>query len=292
MSTNDVKLIDKVCNAIGLLFYPISTAIKRITDNKDSLRALQNEYDRSLREEILNRNMDDITKSALISASSKSIREFVNQATILGIAIENLGDSADPQNLDDDWLYFFMNKAATITDEQMRYTWGKILAEACEDPEICSKTLINTLSLISKWQAEAFQNICRFRMINMDIPANENKISTYPIIFLSKNSENYFNNGITYKGISALEQLGLINIDSHKEFVVYTDLLKIRDYRNSIEVIGNEKIEIGNITFTYDGYLLQKIIEPYYNNKITDYNVHVWLNKKYQVYVNGIKQSI
>lgn len=291
MDTNDVKLIEKICSATGL-FYPISTAIKRITDNKDSLRALQNEYDKSFREEILNRDMSDIAKAVLISASSKSIKEFVNQATILGIAIENLGDSADPQNLDNDWLYFFMNKAATITDEQMRYTWGKILAEACEDPEICSKTLINTLSLIGKWQAEAFQNICKFRMINMDIPVNENKISTYPIIFLSKNSENYFNSGITYKGISALEQLGLINIDSHKEFVVYTDLLKIRDYRNSIEVIGNKKIEIGNITFTYDGYLLQKIIEPYYNNKITDYNVHVWLNKKYKVYVNGIKQSI
>ena len=285
MDTNDVKLIEKVCNITGL-FYPISTAIKRITDNKDSLRALQNEYDKSFREEILNRDMNDIAKAALISASSKSIKEFVNQATILGIAIENLGDSADPKNLDDDWLFFFMNKAATITDEQMRYTWGKILAEACEDPEICSKTLINTLSLISKWQAEAFQNICRFRMINMDIPANENKISTYPIIFLSKSFDGYAFNGITYKGISALEQLGLISIDSHKEFVVYTDLLKVRDYRNSVEVISNnKKVEIGNIIFTDDGYLLQKIIDPYYN-------VQIWLYKKYQVYVNGIKQNI
>ena len=285
MDTNDVKLIEKVCNITGL-FYPISTAIKRITDNKDSLRALQNEYDKSFREEILNRDMNDIAKAALISASSKSIKEFVNQATILGIAIENLGDSADPKNLDDDWLFFFMNKAATITDEQMRYTWGKILAEACEDPEICSKTLINTLSLISKWQAEAFQNICRFRMINMDIPANENKISTYPIIFLSKSFDGYAFNGITYKGISALEQLGLISIDSHKEFVVYTDLLKVRDYRNSVEVISNnKKVEIGNIIFTDDGYLLQKIIDPYYSSKI-------WLYKKYQVYVNGIKQNI
>lgn len=105
MDTNDVKLIEKVCNITGL-FYPISTAIKRITDNKDSLRALQNEYDKSFREEILNRDMNDIAKAALISASSKSIKEFVNQATILGIAIENLGDSADPKNLDDDWLFF------------------------------------------------------------------------------------------------------------------------------------------------------------------------------------------
>lgn len=256
------------------------------------MRALQNKYDKSFREEILNRSMNDISKAMLISASSKSIKEFVNQATILGIAIDNLEDSAKPENLDDDWLYFFMNKAATITDEQMRYTWGKILAEACEDSELCSKTLINTLSLISKWQAEAFQNICKFRMINMDISVNENKISVYPIIFLSKSFDGYAFNGVTYKGISALEQLGLINIDSHKEFVVYTDLFKIRDYRNSIEIIGNNKVEIGNIIFTYDGYLLQKIIEPYYSSKITDYNVQIWLHKKYQVYVNGIKQNI
>lgn len=196
------QLIEKVCSVTGL-FYPISTTIKRITDNKDSLRELQNEYDKSFRKEILNRKMSDVAKAVLISASSKSIKEFVNQATILGIATDNLGDSANPENLDDDWLYFFMNKAALITDEQMRFTWGKILAEACEDSVMCSKTLINTLSLISKWQAEAFQNICKFRMINMDIAVYEDKISVYPIIFLSKSFDGYANNGITYKGIKA-----------------------------------------------------------------------------------------
>ena len=69
METSSVQLIEKVCNITGL-FYPISTAIKRITDNKDSLRELQNEYDKSFREEILNRKMSNITKAVLISASS------------------------------------------------------------------------------------------------------------------------------------------------------------------------------------------------------------------------------
>lgn len=285
------QLIEKVCNATGLLFYPVSTAIKRITDNKDSLKMLQQEYDKTLRTEILNRPMNDITKAALISASTKSLKEFVNQATILGIAIDNLSSSAKPEKLDDDWLYLFINKAALITDKQLQYTWGKILSEACEDTKICSKTLINSLSLISKKQAEAFQNICKFRMINMDISVNESKISTYPIIFLNKSTDGYYNNGVTYDGISALEQLGLINIDAHKEFVVCTDLLRIRDCQNIIEVIGNGKIEIGNIIFTFDGFLLQKIISPYYSSKITDYNTQVWLYKRYQVYINGIKQG-
>ena len=129
-------------------------------------------------------------------------------------------------------------------------------------------------------------------MVNMDIAANENRISTYPIIFVSKSFDGYASNGITFKGISALEQLGLISIDAHKEFVVYTDLLKVRDLRNSVEVIGDGKIEIGNIIFTYDGYLLQKIIDPYYSSEIMDYNVQVWLHKNYQVYINGIRQGI
>ncbi len=292
METIINQLIEKICNVTGLLFYPMSTTIKRFTDNKEALRKLQNDYDLSFRKEILNREMDDFTKSVLISFTCKSIKEFINQAEILGIAINNLTETAKPEGLDDDWLYFFMNKAAMITQEQMKFTWGRILAEACENNEICSKTLVNTLSLISRWEAESFQNICKFRMTNMNISTSEHKVSTYPIIFLNKSFDGYAFNGITYKGISALEQLGLISIDSHKEFVVYTDLLKIRDSRNSIEIIGNRKIEIGNIIFTYDGYLLQKIIEPYYNNRITEYNVQIWLHKKYQVYVNGIKQNL
>ena len=89
-----------------------------------------------------------------------------------------------------------------------------------------------------------------------------------------------------------LEHLGLIDLDSNKEFVVYTDLLKLRDRKNSVEIIGNGKVEIGNITFTYDGFLLQKIIEDYYDSQFMDFNIQVWCHKEYQVYRNGEKQNV
>ena len=91
-----------------------------------------------------------------------------------------------------------MNKAALISDEQMRNTWGLILAEACDNPEICSKTLINTLSLMNKKQAETFQCICKFRFANMNIPPDDkDRICQYPIIFFGKNAQGYANHGLT-----------------------------------------------------------------------------------------------
>ncbi|MBD5480423.1 MAG: DUF2806 domain-containing protein [Lachnospiraceae bacterium] len=287
------ELLNKLTSVTGI-FYPISSTVKTITDNKNQLRNFQSAYDMKFKYDILERKeLDDCTRAALISDINKSTIKFYNQVKILDVAINNIRNSADPKCLDDDWLFYFMNKAAYISDEQMRNTWGAILAEACDNPEICTKTLINTLSLMNKKQAETFKCICKFRFANMNIPADETEIiSIYPIIFFSKNAQGYANHGLTNRGILELEHLGLINIDSNKEFVVYTDLLKLRDRKNSIEVIGNGKIEIGNITFTYDGFLLQRIIENYYDSQIMDYNIQIWCHKGYKVYRNGKRQDV
>lgn len=286
------KLLDKVADVTGIL-YPLTSTIKNIIDNRNALRDFQQDYDRRYKQEILERqNLSDFQRAHLISSINKSTMKFYNQVKILDVACNNINDSADPEQLDNDWLIYFMNKASWISDEQMRNTWGLILAEACDNSEICSKTLINTLSLMNKKQAETFNCICKFRFANMDIPADDkDRISYYPIIFYGKNIEGYTNHGLTNRRILELEHLGLIDLDSNKEFVVYTDLLKLRDRKNSVEIIGDGKVEIGNITFTYDGFLLQKIIEDYYDSKIMDFNIQVWCHKGYQVYRNGMKQN-
>ena len=286
------KLLDKIVDVTGIL-YPFTSTIKNITDNKNELRDLHRELDREYKKNILEgRDLDDFQRAVLISSINQSTKKFYNQVKILNVACNNMNDSADPNLLDDDWLFYFMNKAALISDEQMRNTWGSILAEACDDPKICSKSLINTLSLMNKNHAETFKCICKFRLVNMNIPADDkDRISYYPVIFFGKNAQGYANHGLTNRRILELEHLGLIDLDSNKEFVVYTDLLKLRDRKNSVEIIGDGKVEIGNIAFTYDCFLLQRIIENYYDSKIMDFNIQVWCHKGYQVYRNGKKQN-
>lgn len=282
------QLLEKVIIATGI-FYPIASTVKALTDSKISKIKLEWEYDEKYKREILdNPTMDDCTKAVLISNLSKSTIEFVNQARILNVSLDKVSNTAKPENIDDDWLLSFMHKAAHISNEQMQYVWGCILAEACDNPEFCSKTLLNTLSLMNRKQAEYFSGICKFRLVNMDISSQNNDvISVYPIIFFSKGAEGYGAQGLTNRGILELQHLGLIDVDSQKEFVVYTDLLKLRDIKNSVEVIGKGKVEIGNILSTYDGFLLQKIIKDYYDTQIMEYNIRIWCGKGYQVYLNG-----
>ena len=288
MSETWKELLEKVVSVTGI-FYPITSTVKAIADSKISKIMLEQEYDEKYKREILdNAVMDDYTKAVLISNLSKSTIKFANQAKILNVSLDKVSDTAKPENIDNDWLLSFMHEAAYISNEQMQYVWGCILAEACDNPDFCSKTLLNTLSLMNRKQAEWFNGICKFRLVNMDIsPQNNDVISVYPVIFFSKGAEGYGTQGLTNRGILELQHLGLIDVDSKKEFVVYRDHLRLRDSKNSVEVIGKGKVEIGNIVFTYDGFLLQKIIEDYYDNQIMDYNIRIWCGKGYQVYLNG-----
>lgn len=288
MSETWKQLLEKVMSVTGI-FYPITSTVKTLVDSHNSKLMLRREYDEKYKKEILdNAIMDDYTKAVLISNLSKSTIKFANQAKILNVSLNNVSETAKPENIDDDWLLYFMHKASYVSNEQMQYVWGRILAEACDNPEFCTKTLLNTLSLMNRKQAECFNSICKFRLVNMDIsPQNNDVISVYPVIFFSKGAEGYGTQGLTNRRILELQHLGLIDVDSKKEFVVYTDLLKLRDSKNSVEVIGKGKVEIGNIMFTYDGFLLQKIIDDYYDHQIMDYNIRIWIRKGYQVYLNG-----
>lgn len=292
MKEQSEKLLVKMANATGI-FYPIASTLKAISDSKNSKIRLQQEYDEKYKREILdNAKMDEYTKAVLISNLSKETIKFANQIRILNVSLDNLSDTAKPENMDDDWLFSFMEKAACISNEQMQYIWGRILAEACDNQEFCSKTLLNSLCLMNKKQAKCFSDICKFRMVNMDISFQDNdKISVYPIIFYGRDSIGYGTQGLTNRGILELHHLGLIDIDADKEFVIYRNYLKLRDNFNIVEVFGegNDRIKIGNITFTYDGFLLQKIIETQYDGRITDYNINIWRSKGYQVYLNSRK---
>ena len=118
------KLLDKIVDVTGIL-YPFTSTIKNITDNKNELRDLHRELDREYKKNILEgRDLDDFQRAVLISSINQSTKKFYNQVKILNVACNNMNDSADPNLLDDDWLFYFMNKAALISDEQMRNTWG------------------------------------------------------------------------------------------------------------------------------------------------------------------------
>lgn len=78
-------------------------------------------------EDIKNSDYDSLLKAALISQAKKTIKEYCNQKDVVGFAINELREGANPQKVDDDWIALFMNQARLISDEVFQSIWGKIL---------------------------------------------------------------------------------------------------------------------------------------------------------------------
>lgn len=121
-------------------------------------------------EEIQKSDHDPLTKAALISNAKKTIREYSNQANIVQKAIPMLTVEVHTEEVSDDWIAEFMDKARLVSDEDFQVIWAKILAGEMEKPGSYSLRTLGSLKNLSKTEASlfmklaslAFQNYGRF----------------------------------------------------------------------------------------------------------------------------------
>lgn len=147
-------------------------------------------------QDIQNSNYDPLTKAALISSAKKSIKEYCNQANIVGIALQSVKNTAKPNEVDDDWLVQFMDKTRLVSDKEFQILWGNILAEECNTPGSIPKSLLHILEQMDKEQATQF----------MDLAA----ISVYT----EENDERYFSPVIWRDALGEYEDKYRINVGS------------------------------------------------------------------------------
>ena len=238
------KLIDKLSDAVGFIATPKG-------NRKNIIEAEQFLIDQIKADD----GKPYIQKAAEISNARRLIREYNNQNDIVNIAIQNLGEDAMPENIDVGWLAYFMDQAKNISAEDMQIIWGKILAEECEDD--VPKTLINSLSLIGRNEAENFRKLCCFC-----VKCSNKKI---PVIFLDELYEIYTQNGISIDAINDLQALGLVCMSS----AGYTehfdkDGCEIEYFDNKQTFPDNERedrIRTGHVILTKSGEKLSNIIE-------------------------------
>lgn len=118
--------------------------------------------------------------------SEESIRQENNIEKILGNtanelqSIEDISDKA----VDDDWIYRFFNITKDVSNEEMQYIWGKILAGEIICPNSFSLRTLETLRNISHQEAELFQKISTYLIENeygKFLPNDEYLLNKYEI---------------------------------------------------------------------------------------------------------------
>lgn len=241
--TGDVvkKVIDKVSDAVGWTVKPTANKTYQLQAEKYLIDQIENDS-----------NMPPLAKAAAISKVRKLIKQYLHQQNILSIGLKFLNDSAEPENVDDDWLANFFEKAKNISKEEMAIIWGKIFAKEVNCPRSVSKSLVHILSVIDIEEARAFSKLVNFTVI----VAGE----YFSMVFFDK-GELYPKYGLTFGEIMSLEDTGLVQISSALYSITLIDEKKMVYFDSEFDIGEIDTIAVGNVMLTKAGRELMSIIE-------------------------------
>lgn len=280
------KILEKIIGVLGYDIYDayikvhFDTNKKRIEFKRDNELAIKKGICES----------DSLTteqKMELSAVMGKNLKSVMREMDILGIALNNMDGDAKAENLSGDWLLDFFDKASRITEEETKVIWGKLLSCAASDRNICSKTLLNTIFLMGTEDVTDFLSVCQFCFSKMGIGYQTERITAHPMIYFSEHVEEYSKNRVSSLKLNKLQNLGLIEVDMKSEFVFSKKKSKLIYKNKMIELEHSKKIKIGNVRFTYAGFLLYQMTEKIYNSNILEYILAIWKARGYRIYLNG-----
>lgn len=186
-------LIEKVCNAVGIVYEP--TRIKRkarAEAESEQIKALAGI------------ELRDIEHRAIERLVHQEARKQENIESIAAEAATALPDSAKVDELNEDWVAHFFKQCDTVSDKEMQSLWARLLSGEATSPGTFSKRTVDFISTIDKKDAALFTAFCQFVWVVGE---------PNPLIYEIDN-EIYKKQGITFTSLKHLDAIGLISFES------------------------------------------------------------------------------
>lgn len=176
---------------------------------------------------IRERTKEELLESAQTRELAKLIRKEKNFEDIIQIASENIKTIPNSSSkIDEDWWNRFEDYAENVSDDDLKFIWGKILAGEFENPGSVSLRTLNLLSSIAKQEALLF---CEMAPFSFSLGRNLN----YTIFIDSMYSKNISH--IRTECFTRLKETGLLadismftmGVKDYKSVFFYGDRFKI-----------------------------------------------------------------
>lgn len=234
------KVMDKISDVTGWVATPKGNKVYQLEAEKYLIEKIKQDS-----------NMPEMAKAVCISNVRKLIREYQNQYNVFATAMEFLDNSANPDEVDDDWLSYFFDNAKCVSKEELLILWGQILAREINQPNRVPKALINILSTIDFEDAMSFKKLASFSL--------EMDGMFLPVIFISK-KEIYESNGLKMDDIIRLQNTGLIQYNDLLYSMYLSVESKVAYFDTEIDVRGREEICVGNVILSKAGQELMSVV--------------------------------
>lgn len=263
------KLIEKVSNAVGGLFKPHQ--IRRVAKAEAEAEVIRAEAAVEA---------TDLQRRALQRFMREQATKQRNMESITHKALPGVEAEAQPEDIEDDWIANFFDRARLISDEEVQDIWAKLLAGQANRPGGYSRRTVNSLFSLSKTDARLFTSLSSF------VVESGRKI---PLIY-DYTADIYQSAGLTLERLGDLASMGLINekaagFVSTGEFESLSMTYFGKDLKISIPGGENATFDMGKVLFTSIGEELADLCNPDPKSGFLNYLKSKWTEKGYEIMV-------
>lgn len=242
-------LVNRVFDLIGILIEPTQTV----------RRARAQQAAKLIEAETL-ALVDDRTKRTIHRLLKEEERKQINMEATLLKSLPLIKDSADPNQINEDWLLAFFDKSRFASDEEMQNTWAKILAGEANSPGSYSKRTVNKLGDMDRDDAIIFNTLCRF---GVELQGE----GITPLI-LDYNHKIYSEQNLNFSQLNHLDDIGLISFDTINGFALksLTNKCSVSYFDRSLTLKFLPPLEnsfnFGSVLLTFVGHQLTQVCDP------------------------------
>lgn len=212
-----------------------------------------------------------LTKRAVARFLGEETQRQLNLENILRLALPGISEKAKTENVDQDWITNFIDKAKLTSDVELQRLWSRILTAEGNAPGSVSKRTVNALASFDKKDAELFARLCNYLWVIGD---------PIPLI-LDSQADIYKNSGVNFTTLTHLDAIGLITFDGIAHFS-RLHLPKKFAVQYQRQLFGVEcpqdqyDLDIGNAMLTLVGQEIARIHKPEPIQGFTDYVLEYW----------------
>ena len=258
MSNGTVIDLQPAADVLNNLINKLSDAIGWIATHETLEKRALDTYVRGIEES----DLPPLAKAAEICKAKKTLKEYCNQDSIYRKASNMMAESAKPEEIDEDWIAQFADKARLVSNQDFQILWAGVLAQECNKPGSIPKALLKIIEQMDRSMADAFMKVA-----SCSVWYIENGRKRYaPLIYYSvRNNEYCAQLGLCYEDLLDLESVGLVKIGNATGPSSYN-----RIYSGTIHYFNKEasvyplkgEMAIGHVEYTKAGEALCAAVKP------------------------------
>lgn len=253
-----IKIDGDITKPVTVFIEKISDAIGGLSRPSQIRRVAKAEADAEIIREQTNIEISEIQRRAFNRFVTEEAKKQDNIESITEKAIPELDETANPQDMNDDWIMNFFDKCRIVSDSEMQFLWSKVLAGEANNPGSYSKRTVNLLGSFDKSDALLFSSLCGFIFMIRQ---------PYPLIF-DTDALMYNEKYITFGGLTHLDDIGLITFNHITGYTLRNFSQEVQiSYFGTILTLRfnkpeNNELKIGKILPTQSGIELSQVCNP------------------------------